>query len=121
MQSLQALVVETNQSPANAESHPVAMLEDTLERLGSEIRDLYKAELPPAVIHQIVRGAREQAAIARMMVEDCALRQNNGTLNPKHLANARKWIAGVARWIENRQASYLSGSRRKLCIVRSAR
>ncbi len=104
-----------------AERDPLATLAEELDRLSGEILALYKAALPPAVIHQITRGASEQAAIGRLMLDDCMLRAAKGTLTPKHVANAEKWIGGVRRFIEKRQAAHALNTRRKLCVVRSKR
>jgi hypothetical protein len=120
VQSLPSRLEETN--PVAAEAiDPVDILADDLEKLNGEILAVYKANLPPAIIHQIMRGAREQAAIGGMMLLDCRQRAADGKLEPKHLANARKWNAGVLRWIENRQTTYTTGSRRKLYVIRSRR
>lgn len=121
MQSLQARAGETNPSVAGEAQCPVVALIVDLEKLQSEIRALYKAALPPAVIHQIARGAHEQFAIGRMMLDDCTLRSANGTLNEKHLANARRWIAGVRRFMENRQTTYGTSIRRKFYVIKPAR
>ena len=97
----------------------MAALALDLDQLQSEIRALYKAALPPAIIHQITRGAHEQVAIGRMMLDDCMIRAAGEKLTPKHLANAKKWITGVRVWIEKRQALHVTGSRRKLCLVKA--
>lgn len=121
MQSLQSRVDETNPAEGFAGNDPLALIAEDLERLGGEIRALYKAALPPAIIHQIARGAHEQAAIGRLMLDDCRLRSANGSLNETHLANARRWIAGVRRFMENRQTAYATGTRRKFYVIRSPR
>ena len=108
-----------NFAPAAIENDPLSGLAEDLERLSGEILALYKATLPPAVIHQITRGASEQVAIGRLMLDDCMLRAAKGTLTPKHVANASTWISGVRKFIEKRQAAYKLNTRRKLCVVRS--
>lgn len=120
MQTVQSRPYETNPADA-AQPDPLRRIAEDLELLRSEILALYSAKLPPAVIHQIVRGAHEQAMIGRMMLQDCTLRAGNGTLNPTHLANAHKWNASVRRWIEQKKAAYSTGCRRKFHVVRSAR
>lgn len=117
MQILQSSKRETNR-PAEASDGPLADFADDLERLNAEILALYGETLPPAVIHQIAGGAREQARIGHLMLDDCLLRAESGHLNAAHVANGRKWIAGVRRWIESRKAKYASNVRRKLYIVR---
>jgi hypothetical protein len=104
-----------------AEADLLLQISEDIERLRTEILALYTSNLPPALIHQIARGASEQAMIGRMMLHDCTLRANNGTLNPKHLANARKWNTSVRRWIEDKKAAYATGCRRKFHVVRSGR
>jgi hypothetical protein len=121
LQSLQARVAETNPSESGEAGCPVAALAADLDTLQTEIRSLYKAALPPAVIHQIARGAHEQFAIGRMMLDDCTLRSANGTLNQKHLANTRRWIAGVRRYMESRQTTYGTSIRRKFYVIKPAR
>jgi hypothetical protein len=121
VQTVQSRLHETNPQADAAEADPLLRISEDIERLRAEILALYTSNLPPAVIHQIARGASEQAAIAHMMLHDCTLRANNGTLNPKHLANAHKWNASVRRWIEGKKAAYATGCRRKLHIVRSGR
>ncbi|MBX3548814.1 MAG: hypothetical protein KF748_06615 [Xanthobacteraceae bacterium] len=118
MQILQAPKRETNPVAAHAAGEPLADLAADLERLNGEILALYKAELPPAVIHQITRGAREQAAIANLILDDCMMRAKRGSLNDKHIANARKWIAGARRWIEDRKVNYASNVRRKFYVIK---
>lgn len=120
MQSVQVREAETNLAAA-AQSDPVAVLAADLEAIRSEIRALYKAPLSAAAIHQIVRGAQEQSAIARMMLDDCVIRAANGSLNEKHLANARRWLAGIRRFMENRQAAYTTGVRRKFYVIKTPR
>jgi hypothetical protein len=120
-QSLASRVEDTNpQAPADA-ACPVETLGLDLERLHAEILALYKAKLPAAIIHQIARGAHEQAEIGRMMLDDCRHRSANGTLNDTHLANARRWIGGVRRFMENRQTTYGVSIRRKFYVIRPAR
>jgi hypothetical protein len=121
MQSLLARVDETNPPIAAADDSPLAALALDLEQIRAEILALYKAALPPAIIHQITRGAHEQLAIGRMMLDDCTLREANGTLNPKHLANAKRWIAGVRLWIKNREAAYSASTRRKFYVIKPPR
>lgn len=121
MQTVQSRLHETNPQGEGAAAAPLLRIAEDLERLRTEILALYASNLPPAVIHQIARGASEQAMIGRMMLHDCTLRANNGTLNSKHLANARKWNASVRRWIEGKKAAYATGCRRKLHIVRPGR
>lgn len=121
MQVLQSRNSEAPSIEAAPENLPLAGLAEDLDRLNAEIRSLYKEALPPAVIHQISRGAREQASIGKMILHDCTLRAANGTLNPKHLANAEKWIAGVRRWMEERRVAHAVSARRKLFVIRSAR
>ncbi|HRF09828.1 MAG TPA: hypothetical protein PL193_14450 [Xanthobacteraceae bacterium] len=121
MQTVQSRLYETNPQADEAQADPLLHMAEDVEKLRGEILALYASNLPPAVVHKIARGAQEQAAISRMMLDDCSLRANNGTLNPKHLANARKWNASVRRWIAEKKAAYASGSRRKLQIVRSSR
>lgn len=120
MQTVQSRLHETNQLPA-AEAGPLVQISEDTKQLQTEILSLYTSNLPPAVIHQIARGASEQAMIGRMMLQDCALRSSNGTLNSKHIANAHKWNASVRRWIEDKKAAYNSGCRRKFHLVRSGR
>jgi hypothetical protein len=121
MQSLQVRVDETNPPVAVVDDSPLAALALDLEQIRAEILALYKAALPPAVIHQITRGAHEQVAIGRMMLDDCTLREANGTLNPKHLANAKRWIAGVRRYMEAREAAHGIKTRRKFYVIKSPR
>jgi hypothetical protein len=109
------------EAAAAAEKHPLAGLAEELDQISSEILALYKAPLPPAIIHQITRGASEQVAIGRLMLDDCLLREARRTLTPKHVANAEKWITGVRQFIEKRQAAYALSTRRKLCVVKSRR
>ncbi len=121
LQTVQSWIGETNPETAAEEDEALTALAADCERLNAEILAIYKAVLPAAVIHQIARGASEQAAIGRMMLDDCVLRAEEGKLTPSHLSNARKWNASVRRWIENRKAAYTTGCRRKLILVRSAR
>jgi hypothetical protein len=121
VQSLQARVDETNPPVAALDDSPLATLALDLEQVRTEILALYKAALPPAIIHQITRGAHEQVAIGRMMLDDCMLREANGTLNPKHLANTKRWIAGVRRWMEARETAYGVSIRRKFYVIKSQR
>lgn len=121
MQSLPSRAGETNPAQDLAETDPIALLADDLERLRGEIRALYKAALPPAVIHQITRGAHEQAAIARLMLDDCMVRSANGTLNETHLANTRRWLACVRRFMESRRTAHGVSARRKFYVIRSGR
>ena len=103
------------------EDHTLNLLAEDLDRLKIEILALYKADLPPALIHLICRGARDQASIAGMLLDDCMLRAAGGTLTPKHVANVSNWIGGVRQWIERRQTAYAVNSRRKLCIAKGRR
>jgi len=120
-QSLASRIEDTNApDPADAPC-PVEALDTDLQRLHAEILALYKAKLPAAVIHQIARGAHEQAEIGRMMLDDCRHRSANGTLNETHLANARRWIGGVRRFMENRQTTYGVSIRRKFYVMRNGR
>lgn len=118
---LQSGASETNRAEAAGHGDPFLALADDLDQLGEEVRALYKSELPPAMIHQISRGAREQIAIGRLMLDDCMLRAARGTLTPKHMANAGSWIAGVRSWIEKRKTDYAVNCRRKLCVVKPRR
>lgn len=118
---LQSRAIETNRAEATGHDDPFLALTDDLDQLGEEVRALYKSDLPPAVIHQISRGAREQIAIGRLILDDCMLRAARDTLTPKHMANAEKWIAGVRNWIEKRKTAYAVNCRRKLCVVKSRR
>ena len=118
---LQSRADETELGEAGAEGCPLIGVTQELHRLNGEIRALYKAALPPAVIHQISRGARDQALIGKMMVDDCRLRADDGTLNEAHVANAEQWIASVHSWIEKRKAVYAFNCRRKLFVIRSRR
>ncbi len=118
MQILQTRVEQADPAGAPAEVNPLTVLTEDFERLNDEIRALYKAALPPAEIHQLCRGAREQAAIGSMILHDCTLRATNGTLTPAHMANAQKWIAGVRRWIESRQNAYAANVRRKFYVIK---
>lgn len=118
MQVLQAPKRETNPAAPEAENDPLTALAEDLERLNAEILALYKAELPAALIHQITRGAREQAAIANLILDDCVMRAKRGSLNTKHIANARKWIAGARRWIEDRKVNYAANIRRKFYVIK---
>ncbi len=101
--------------------HPLLRLQADFAQLNTEILALHTEPLPPAVIHRISRGAQEQAAFAEMMLEDCIARAEEGSLNPVHIENTQKWIAGVRRWIEYRRNEYTLRIRRKLCVVRPAR
>lgn len=121
MQTVQSRPYETNPQADAAQADPLRRIAEDLELLRSEILALYSAKLPPAVIHQIVRGAHEQAVIGRMMLQDCTLRAANGTLNPAHLANAHKWNASVRRWIAQKKSAYSTGCRRTFHVVRSTR
>lgn len=121
MQSLQVRTNETNQQRTEIAVDPLSLLSADLDRLHEEIRALYKAALPPAVIHKIARGAYEQVEIGGMMLDDCRLRSANGTLNGNHLANARRWLAGVRRYIQSRQTAYGTSTRRKLYLLRAGR
>lgn len=121
MQSLQVRTGETNQSQSQVSADPVSLLSADLDRLHEEIRALYKAALPPAVIHKIARGAYEQAEIGGMLLDDCKLRSADGTLNEKHLANARRWLTGVRRYMQSRQTAYGTSTRRKLYLIRAGR
>lgn len=121
MQSLQVRTGETNQPRTEMTADPVTLLSADLDLLHEEIRALYKAALPPAVIHKIARGAYEQAEIGSMMLDDCRLRSTDGTLNGNHLANARRWLAGVRRYIQSRQTAYGTSTRRKLYLLRADR
>jgi hypothetical protein len=116
---LQTRDSRTELATSAAENHPLAGLAQDLDRLSGEIRALYKAALPPALIHQITRGAAEQVAIGRLMLDDCAAREAKGTLTTKHVANASAWISGVRKFIEKRQAAHVLNTRRKLCVVKS--
>jgi hypothetical protein len=104
-----------------ADRHPVTLLAEDFERLNIEILALYSAELPPAVIHQISRGAREQALIGEMLLADCMMHAASGTLNAAHIANTEKWISGIRGWIEKRKAVYAFNCRRKLFAMRARR
>lgn len=119
MPTVQSPLHDANPQAEAAEADPLLQISEDIERLRSEILALYASNLPPAAVHQIVRGASEQATIARMMLHDCRLRASNGTLNPKHLANARKWNMSVRRWIEDKKTAYTTGCRRKFHVVRS--
>jgi hypothetical protein len=99
----------------------LALLAAELDRTEAEILALYKSGLPAALIHQIVRGAREQTALGRMLLDDCMLREAKGKLTPKHLANAQRWIGGIRDYMEKRKAAYATNCRRKLCVVRTQR
>lgn len=112
---------EEDFATALPEDHALSLLAEDLGRLNIEILALYKAKLPAAVIHQITRGARDQASIAGMLLDDCILRAANGTLTTKHIANASNWIGGVRQWIEKRRAAYAVNCRRKLCVNRARR
>lgn len=118
MQTIQSRLQESAPPAEAAAADPLQRIAADLERLHTEILALYASDLSPAVVHQIVRGASEQTMIGRMMLQDCVLRANNGTLNAKHLANARKWNASVRRWIEDKKAAYTTGCRRKFNVVR---
>jgi hypothetical protein len=60
-------------------------------------------------------------SIGRLMLDDCTLREESGTLTAKHVANAQKWLAGVRKFMAARQTAYAVNCRRKLCVVRSRR
>ncbi len=120
-QSLASRTADTNPSETAETPCPVEALGHDLERLHAEILALYTAKLPPAVIHQIARGANEQAEIGRMMLDDCRLRSTDGSLNATHLANTRRWIDGVRRFMENRQTTYGVSIRRKFYVIRNGR
>ena len=118
---LQSREDETNLACAHPEHPALDRLAVDLEGLNAEIRALCKADLPAALIHRISGGAREQASIAFMMLEDCTARADDGTLTEKHIANVEKWLTGVRGWIEKRKTAYAVNCRRKLCVVRSRR
>lgn len=117
MQRLQARHAETT-LPVSEETDPLTLLAIDFEKLDHEIRSLYKAPLPPAIIHQICRAAREQQTIGQMMLDDCQLRAANRTLNDTHLKNLKRWLAGVRRFIEQRQTTYSASIRRKFYLIK---
>ncbi len=119
MQILQSSKKETNRARAEASSDPLADFAEDLERLNAEILALYREALPPAIIHQIAGGAREQAGIGHLMLDDCIMRAESGCLNATHIANGRKWVASVRAWIEGRKTKYASNVRRKLYVVKA--
>jgi len=119
--SLASRIEDTNLPETAETACPVEELGRDLDALQTEIRALYKAALPAAIIHQITRGAHEQAAIGRLMLDDCRLRAASGSLNAAHLSNTRRWIAGVRRFMENRQTTYAVSIRRKFYVIKAAR
>lgn len=88
------------------------------ERLRAEIRAFHKADLPASEIHRIQSGAREQASMALMMLDDCAMRAERGTLNAAHIANVEKWIAGARDWMQKRHTAYTTNVRRKFYLIK---